>query len=223
MKNIKKFATIVAVSTMLSSSAYAADSMIAVGPKLGTQGIGVEARAAISDNIFGRVGINYASISSSNLESSEIKSKANLKLLTVPVMVDWHPFENNGFRLSAGIAYNDNAIKGTAKQTKDTTLFGTKYTADQIGSVSTKVKLGNNIAGIATIGYDSSFLGSSAWSFNCEAGVMYTGSPKISVSSTGTGGAIVKEAIEKDINKNNKDIKKLRLFPVLSLGFKYSF
>ena len=59
MKSLKKITTILAISTMLSSTAYAMDGSVAFGPRAGIQGIGLEARTKITENFFGRVGFNY--------------------------------------------------------------------------------------------------------------------------------------------------------------------
>ena len=59
--NITKVASILAVSALLSTTAYAGndDSMIALGAKIGTAGVGIEGRAPIADNLYGRFGVNY--------------------------------------------------------------------------------------------------------------------------------------------------------------------
>lgn len=222
MKNLKKIAATIAVSTILSSSAYA-DDIVAIGPKIGLEGFGLEARTPLMDNLLGRVGINYLGYSY-NADLGELDLKAQITLLIVPVMLDWHPIDNSGFRLSAGVAYNGNKVTGKAAATKSVTLNKVSYTAAQIGSVSTTLTLGNKIAPVATLGYDGSFLEGSALSFNFEAGVMFAGSPKLSISSNGTGGDAVKANIKKSVDTGLDAWKKyLRLFPILSVGFKYSF
>jgi len=111
---MKKALAILAVSTMLSSSAYAMESTVALGPKIGTQGIGAEVRAPLAENFFGRLGFNYFTYTH-NLNDGKIKLKGKLTLLSAPIMLDWHPFEESGFRLSAGVAYNGNKVKATAR------------------------------------------------------------------------------------------------------------
>lgn len=226
MKNFKKTVVTLTISTILSGSAYAADNIVAIGPKMGTQGLGLEGRAPITESLFGRLGVNYASASADKQIDAinGLQQSVKLTLFTVPVMLDWHPFDDSGFRLSGGVAYNGNEIKTKASSIAGATINGTAYTAAQIGSVEAKLKLGGPIAGLATLGYDSSFISNSAWSFNFEAGVMYSGSPKLSVSSTGTSGEAVRKDLEDSFNNTSKDAKNLlRIYPVLSLGFKYKF
>lgn len=223
MRTISKISAVLTITTALCSTAYAENAFVAIGPRIGTQGIGAEARAPIADGFFGRINGNYFQYSRS-FNEGEIDLKGKLTLLSVPVMLDWHPFEGSGFRLSAGIAYNGNKVKATAKTVKDTRLDGVLYTAAEIGSVTTDLKIGSTLAGVASIGYDGSFINNSPLSFNFEAGVMYAGKPKLTVNSTGIGGALVKDKVKEDATKGLKKIEKyLKFFPILSIGVKYAF
>ena len=68
--NITKVASVLAVSALLSTTAYAGnnDSMIAFGAKVGTAGVGIEGRAPIVDNLYGRFGVNYLHYNHSLIE-----------------------------------------------------------------------------------------------------------------------------------------------------------
>ena len=57
--------------------------------------------------MYGRFGVNYLHYNHS-LNDGALNYKGKLTLLTVPLMLDYHPFDNSGFRVSAGIAYNGN-------------------------------------------------------------------------------------------------------------------
>jgi hypothetical protein len=229
-KNIRKTLAILTATTMLSSVTYAAgktnDNIVAIGAKIGTTGIGLEARTPIVDNIYGRIGINGAQSNKQGSSYEGIIYKIKGSLLTVPLMMDYHPIDNSGFRLSAGIAYNGNSFTGEANITKNVTINNTTYTANDIGSIKTKITLGNKIAPIVSVGYDSSFICDNAWSFNAEAGVMFSGTPKVKVSATGILGNDAKaiKDLEYNANKNLNKVKKyLKIFPILSIGLKYTF
>jgi hypothetical protein len=222
---VNRISAIIAMLTVLCSSVvYAEHAFVAIGPRIGTQGIGVEARGPIADGFFGRINGNYFNYSK-KFRNGEIDLKGKLTLLSVPVMVDWHPFEESGFRLSVGVAYNGNKVKATGTAPQGATLGGVFYTKDQIGSVTAELSLGNRIAGIASVGYDSSFIANGSVSFNCEAGVIYAGKPKLNVTSTGLANndPLLKERIKADATKGLKDIDKyLKFFPVISIGVKFA-
>ena len=222
MKNLKKLPAIIAVSTLLSSSALADTAFVALGLNVATTGIGVEARAPIADNIYGRIGANYYKYSH-RFTDGEINLKGDLTLLSAPIMFDWHPFDESGFRLSAGVAYNGNKLRAKGTSAAGATIQGQFFSAAQIGSVTAELTLGNAIAGVASIGYDNSFISNGPLSFNFELGAMYTGTPKLSVSSTGIGGDAFLKEYRKDADKSFNDIEKhLKLYPIIKIGVKYA-
>lgn len=224
----KKFSKILLVSTILTttSAAYAEYDKFAIGANIGLSGIGGEGRVPITDKVYGRLGANYFGYKYNSPDTQGIKYKLKLTLLTVPLMVDFHPFDNSGFRLSAGVAYNGNEIKGSVNPTENITLYGHTYTPRQVGSINASFKYKNKIAPIVSLGYDSSLRNDSAVSFNFEAGVMYSG--KANIRTTATGLLNTQTQFLADINRNADDSlssiqKYLKLFPVVSLGIKFSF
>lgn len=229
VKLLKSLPAITIATIALNSHAHTETSILAVGPRVGLQGFGIEARTPITESIFARANANYFTYRH-KLNDGNINYKGKLTLLTVPVMIDWHPIENSGFRISVGAAYNGNQleIKGTTNQ--NVTLNGTTYTPAQIGHVKGKLKLGSRVAGVASLGYDGSFIDNGPFSFNLEAGIIYAGSPKLSVtakdsilSTLPALQAKVEQDIKKDAEKSIKKIKKyLNVFPILSIGFKYA-
>lgn len=228
-KNITRTMGIAAIITMISTTSYAdnylSENKLAVGLKVGTAGFGVEGRTPIIENLYGRLGVNYFHYNHA-LDKGSLNYKGKLTLLTVPLMLDYHPFEGSGFRLSAGIAYNDNKVTATAKPNKSVTLNNHTYTAAELGSVKATLTLGQKVVPVISLGYDSSFVRDSPWSFNAEAGFMYLGTSKVRVSANGVGASnqsLIND-LNQDANKSLKQVKNyLRFFPVVSLGFKYNF
>jgi hypothetical protein len=232
MNNFIKLAAIFAATTTLSATAVLADPIVAIGPKVGTQGIGIEGRAPVAENTFVRLGANYFKYNHNYKDDdfansgAAVKFKGSLTLLTVPLMVDYHPFDNSGFRVSAGIAYNGNKLDLKASPAQNVKINGNTYTPAQVGSIKGKLKLGSTIGGLLTLGYDSSFVGNNPLSFAFEAGVMYSGQPKLSISATGEVGKQTQfiSDLRNDANDAIKSVKNyLRFYPIVSLGVKYSF
>lgn len=253
MKIIKKIASVAAISAILSSTVFA--DTVAIGPKIGTQGIGIEGRIPMTENGFVRMGVNYvklehdtrlkdfgsevfSDLGTPNLLTPydvDIKLKGKLTLLTAPIMFDYHPFDNSGFRVSAGIAYNGNKvdIKGSVVPTLNGVTIQSynglpvsSVVDSLIGTVKGKIKLGSAVSGLLTLGYDSSFISQSPFSFNFEAGAMFTGKPKLTISTTGPvlGTEDVRAYLQRKANEKFKTIDKyLQVFPVISLGVKYTF
>lgn len=223
MKNTK---IVVALATaLLSTSSYASFDKVAAGLNIGTQGFGIEARTPIIENLYGRLGVNYASYTS-KANNGVVDFKLKTQLLTVPVMFDYHPADDSGFRLSAGLAYNGNHIEGKASPVSNVTLYGHTYTPAQMGSIKAKLTLGNKIAPILSIGYDSSLVSDSNWSFNTELGVMYSGKAKLKVTASGLLGSNAQmiSDLNRDANKGLDKVQKyLKWTPIVSVGLKYKF
>lgn len=223
------------VLTNVISYAQAVDNSntnFTIGAKLGTTGVGIETRVPINEKFYGRLGMNYFyyhyhhNKRHDSLTNNSLYYKAKLTLLTLPVMLDYHPFDNSGFRLSVGVAYNGNKVTANAVPSNNTTLNGHTYSLGELGAIKSTITLGKKIAPVVTIGYDSSFISGKSWSFNTEAGVMYSGNAKIKVSTTGTGitKAQLIDDINQDINKQfKKERKRLKFFPIIAIGFKYNF
>ncbi|MCC2646976.1 MAG: hypothetical protein K0R02_1041 [Rickettsiaceae bacterium] len=225
-KNKLKYLASTALVFLVTSKSAQAEAFqnFAIGPKIGTQGIGLEAKTQVADNVFARLGVNYTK-HKADKKINNINAKGSFKSFTVPLMLDYHPFADSGFRLSFGAAYNNSEINLSGYSTDSVTINGRTYTSSQVGTAKAKVKTGSKLAGLATLGYDSALVNSSRMHFNFEAGVMYTAAPKVSVSATGqlSSNSQMLEDLKKDANSSLRKGKRLlRLFPVLSIGFKYS-
>lgn len=222
---MKKLLLIAAATAVLSNYAHA-EAGVAVGINLGTQGIGIESRVSIMESLYGRLGVNYTSFTKGVNNGGGLNYKVKRKFLTVPLILDYHPVVDSGFRLSAGVAYNNHQFTGCVSPVNNVTLSGHTYTPSEIGSVKTKLTLGNKIAPILSIGYDSSLVNDSNWSFNAELGAMYYGKAKLKISASGLSGqdGQLIDDLNRDANKRFDKIKKyLKWYPILSIGMKYKF
>jgi hypothetical protein len=226
MINIKNTFTKFSLFTLLvsiSSNIYA-DLGVPIGIKVGTQGFGLDTRLPIATNLYTRFGANYFKYSK-KLSSSSMNYEGKLNLFTVPLMLDYHP-TGSGFKISAGVAYNGNKATLKAKTSKTVYINNHRYTPTELGEIKSTVKLGNDIAPIISLGYDSSFISDGPLTLNFEAGLMYAGDPKVKLSTTGSAKNHsqqindLKANIKKSIAHNKKY---LQFFPILSIGVRYDF
>lgn len=227
-KKLLKNISLLAVSAFIGTTSYADNttkSKLAIGANLGTTGFSLEGRTPLNDSLYGRIATNYFYYKHS-MKKGSLDYKGKLNLLTVPLLFDYHPFPESGFRISAGIAYNDNKVTATATPNKPVKIYNTTYQPAELGTVKAKLTMTNKIAPVVAIGYDSSFINNKAWSFNAEAGIMYQGKEKIKVSATGLAAQQQStiDDLNRDANAALKRVKKyLKFFPVISIGFKYNF
>lgn len=137
-KALKKALMAAAVIALFGSTdAFADGGDIAAGIKAGTAGGGVELTAGITSFLNVRSGFNYFSYEGNTTES-DINYDYDLTLSSFPVLIDLHPFEGAGFRVSGGIFINHNKADGeSTSQTLE--IGGMSFDSDLVGSLTGKV------------------------------------------------------------------------------------
>ena len=145
------------------------------------------------------------------------------------VLFDFYPFKRTGvFHLSAGAYYTDYLISTTASPTAGSTINigGTDYTADDL-HVTGAVNWQNNVAPYAGLGF-SATLGAGI-TLGLDAGVMFTGSPDITLNYEGlvngnpAATEIAQAHIDQEIQNVEDDLMAVDMLPVvrLSLGIRF--
>ena len=209
----------------------------AISPEVSTLGVGASVTKSLTPNLNARVGVNTFSVSTGELtvetDGVEAKVDANANLFNVSTLVDYHPFENSGFRITGGAVLNNgNNIEGTVKPSNNTvTIGGETYSVDALRSVKAKVPLSNSFAPYLGIGWGNAVKKDKGFGFNVNLGVMFRG--KTSVELTPEYGPdvnanpTIKTDIDASINKAKndaqKDLDKVPVYPVLSVGVSYQF
>jgi hypothetical protein len=195
--------------------------LISVSGKLSTLGLGVEAGFPITPSLSGRFGLNTFSYNFNKVTALNGQSttyNGNLNLQTLQALADWHPFESN-FRFTSGLVYNNSRFTGKAEPTGGIiVLGGTQYT---VGSASVNATVDfNKLAPYIGFGWAKSAK-RSKFSFTSDFGILFAGTPKTNVS------AVDFNASAADIANANASLKdslgNLKYYPVVSLGFGYSF
>jgi hypothetical protein len=202
----------------------------AITPEISTLGVGASVTKSLTPNLNARVGLNTLSIDVNGYQKreNEVKYDANLSLLNVSTVVDYHPFKNSGFRVTGGLVFNDNHVEGKA-QIKDNTVFeydGNQYTNQDISSVKGKVSFPNSVAPYLGIGWGNAVKPGKRWGFSVNLGVMFAGSPKVDLEANIVNESLRSQIVQ-DLQVEKKeledDLKPLSIYPVLSLGVSYQF
>jgi hypothetical protein len=162
------------------------------------------------------------------MTESSVDYRANVRLQTTGLLIDWHPF-GSGFRLSGGVYYNGNKFDLTGKPSAGTfNLNGVTYTSADIGSLEGNLKF-RSTAPYLGMGYFKSFGG---FSLMGDAGVMFSGTPKVRLDVT--CGALLAGAIPatcaqaqqdaaREADRVRDSVDSLKYYPVLSIGVGYAF
>lgn len=204
-------------------------------------GVGIQGAVELTPKTNIRGGFNFFRYSVTENQSG-FAANAQLHLQSAEVVYDWFPFRG-GFHLSPGaLVYNGDRV--TANLTTNSgysfSLNGTKYTSSATNPVSgiATVDLNNyKVAPMFLFGWGHLIPRSGRhFGVTFDIGAALTGSPKVALSLAGTacnasGVSCVNAATDRTFQSNlqstqtkaNNSISVLKAFPVISLGFGYSF
>jgi len=82
---------------------------------VGTLGYNLGYKFSVTKSLGLRVGVNTFKYSD-KIKQGDVEYKGDLKLNSVELTADWHPF-GNGFALTGGVLVNDNKFTGDARPT----------------------------------------------------------------------------------------------------------
>jgi hypothetical protein len=182
--------------------------------------IGFDAGYKFSPNLHARLGLNTGGFKYNN-SSQGIDYNTNFQPTNIHLLGDYFPF-GGGLRLTGGLVFQNNRFTATAKSNSNDNINinGTNYPASTVGTVEGQGSFSNSIAPYLGIGFGTPI--SEGFGFNIDAGVMFSGSPKVSLSAPNAPQAI-KDELEIQERKTNEDIKSFNIYPVVSIGFSYAF
>lgn len=205
----------VVVSAVLASflvgaaiSAQAATAVADVDVHVSTLGGGLGVAFPVGDSVAARVGFNQFSKSFSTTTTSangSISYTGNLKLATVDLLADWHPFDGVT-HLTAGLMYNNNKIEATGIDQ------GTGATVNAAVNFRKMAPyLGFGWSGQAK---------NTGWSFKSDFGVLFQGAPNATLTSNNP--QIAGNLASEQQTLNDK-LKNFKYYPVISFGIGYAF
>lgn len=215
---MKKYGfTLLGIVLLASNTMADSSTGMGVSAKAGTLGLGIEAIKPISNNFDLRIGLNkFDYDANETLDSVDYQAKLNMK--TVAALADWHP-AGNGFIASSGVMFNDNRLNASATVTvADPITIGTSTITS--GVVKSGISF-EDMSPYLGIGYRQPFAGTKGWLLSADAGVLFQGKPKVTLTeSTGT---VSQSNIDTEIASIKHDVDALKQIPVVSLGIAYKF
>lgn len=227
MDIVKKiFALTAGLATGLIAMSAHAD--VGVVGEVGTTGIGGHAVIPLRPNLNARMGLGYLTYSY-NGSTRDMKYDLSLKTNTYDALLDWYPKENSSFRVTAGLAYNGNKIDVQARSNAagSYTINGNTYNAASVGKVTGKIDF-NKVAPYLGVGWSSRAAVEKGWSFSSDVGVLFQGSPRSTLKSSGcTAPAQVCSQFASDVARENArltdEVGRFKVYPVLRVGVSYKF
>ena len=213
---------------------------VAVGARISTLGLGLEAATAINPYLTVRGVINGFNYSKDYTDDDGNEYEGKLKLFTAGTLLDVHPFQGV-FRITAGGLLNDFSLNGN---TKDGQTF--EYKTDDFTYRSTDGRADAKIdfpsfAPYLGLGWGRPIKPDGNFWFSFDVGVMLQGSLKADLNLTGTGTVTDNsnpantrtvdfaedEAVQADVANYERELedeaKDFKYYPVIGLGFGYKF
>lgn len=196
----------------LSSRAQAAD--LAVGAKVGTLGLGLEATVnlvpmvaniRLQGNLF-----NY----NTTITETNVTYDGQLKLGSVGLLADIYPFASK-FRITGGLYYNGNKLELNSQQAGVVVVGGNAYLNPNI---RTTIDF-NQVAPYIGIGWGDAISSGSPFGFSFELGALYQGTPNSTVIAPGIAPADI--AAEK--RKLDDSLSRFTWYPVVAVGVNWRF
>ena len=203
----------------------------AITPEISTLGVGATVTKSITPNVNAKLGINGLGISR-DISLSDVDYKANLNLFNVSTLIDYLPWKNGGFHLTGGLVFQDNNLEGTGKPKNGVTIRinDKDYNSTTVlTSLKSKASFPNSVAPYIGLGWGNAVKPGKHLGFSANLGVMFAGSPMVSL--TPGFGPDATEALKAEINSNieaerkkqESDLNWLSVYPVFSLGISYQF
>lgn len=190
---------------------------------VGTLGYNLGYKFSVTKSLGLRVGVNTFKYSD-KIKQGDVEYKGDLKLNSVELTADWHPF-GNGFALTGGVLVNDNKFTGDARPTLpgqlkvgDRVFSGADPRARVVG------KLGDGVTPYVGLGYTLNPVAAKGLRFNVGLGVVMQ-DPEVKLTVSGVNdptGRLEDERLkaERDLQKELDDLK---TYPVVTVGFSYAF
>jgi len=215
------FSALLTIGLIAPASAKARN--IAVGLRGGSAGVGGEVTIGLLSKLNFRSGLNFFSYDGSGKES-ETEYDYTVKLRSVPLLLDYHPFDN-GFKVTSGIFINNSKVTGVAQpEGMMLNIGGIEYEILDIGDVNGKIDF-RKTSPYVGIGWGNALNKSSTVKITVDIGVLFQGKPNVTLEPTIDTSLIpgFDDSLEKESADLKKDLEYLQYYPVVSAGVAYSF
>jgi hypothetical protein len=198
------------IAALLIAAAGSAQAA-GIGVRAGTTGVGADVAWDLLPTLSARVGYSALKWNYDVDTSSGIEYDGKLKLSNLNTMIDFHPL-GPVFRLTGGVIFNDNRYDVRSKQ------FG--------GALSGTVEAGKSAAPYLGVGWGT--VAGTGVNFYFDAGIMYMGSPKATLSaSCGSLSpaqcAALQSQVAAEEARLQDELDKAKYYPVVNFGLTIGF
>ncbi len=221
MKKKQVFCLVMPFFVLIMAIPLKAQSGIGVYLRAGTIGYELGAVKSVTPKINLHGGFNFLTMNTEGETSGDnpVAYDLDLKYFSFAAAIDYYPWQN-GFRFTAGMLLNNNILEGTGQAVKTYRFDEDEYAPEDIGIMKAKIEPGSAITPFVALGIGNPLAKNEKLCFFMDIGVVYQGSPDVTLEAE--EGTMIYPTIdqEKQIEKN---IENLKFYPYVSLGISYQF
>ncbi len=205
----------------------------AISGSLGTTGLGVEWITPLNDTLRARVMLTYMGIDI-DLDEQDVDYTAEFSSANIGAALEWHPFQT-GFRVSAGLVGTNFGFDLQSDGGQQSYNIGNATYSGTL-QLDGEVEFAN-VAPYLAIGW-SSELDDYGLYLGCELGVLYVGSPNLSLDASGqvvaadinngrpinvANNADFQADLERERQELEDDLQDFSFYPILTFNVGYRF
>jgi hypothetical protein len=208
------------------SVAHAQHTAVGVNFKAGTAGAGFDLTVPFSDKLNLRLG--HANYKTDRAVTEEgVDYQAQLVLGGTNALLDWFPSKASSFRWTLGAYAPKHHLTGQAQASEGGTIEinNVDYPAALLGKLDLSVQWGGTRPYLG-LGFDGFRSARSGLYYNLDAGVIFSGSPKVSLRANCPNAQFC-EALASDLKAEEANIrstfKPIQYLPIIQVGVGYRF
>ncbi len=221
---VRKLITGAGAAAMMAASGTAMSAdwpRMSVGASVGSLGAGANFAVEIYDVLEARIGIN-AFATDFDIEVDDLSYNGDVELNSTSAILDVYPVRNSGFRLSFGAVLNGNEVEGTAQPAGPTEFGGTVYQPEEIGSATANITYPES-APYLGLGWGRRTGRQGNLMFSIDAGILFQGRGSVELQVENPNGVISDADIAQARSEIEAELADFEAYPVVTLGFSYSF
>lgn len=202
---------------------------VALGVNASTNGLGVNAVAALTKRIALRLGYETVNMPFNNAFTYQVGGQTfnvrpTWKSGGLSAIVDFYLLKS--FYISGGLVLSDMNISTNLKSANAIKFGDIVFTPDELGELGLSVKALNKLAPYGAIGFGRNISRNHRLTTSLELGAYYMGSYVVELSGTGLYAANNDPANQASLNQLNTTLKSLSwsgIYPIIKFGISYKF
>lgn len=216
----RRSATILTASLALLCAGHAAAGSFALVPEAGLAGYGGLVEWAADNRWSFSAGYTGGDFKA-RIKTDDTDYDAKIRLRNPQLFVNWSPFDGY-FRLSAGVITQDSSVTLSARRNANGLIVVNGTPLVGIDSLTGTATVPNSVAPALTLGWQTP-QDRPGFGYSLSAGVMYTGSPKVTAAVTGPTAAAAtgSGAVEMERRRIENELDKYKFLPILQAGLVY--